>query len=145
MAEIGDYWMNLVLAVGLLLVIGFFGGILARSIKLPTISGYIIIGMFLSLFNIIPRNLVEGNLSIIVEVSLGIIGYLVGGTLNLEMLRRFGKQIVIITSTQLIGAWVFVTIIISFLAPFFLQLSKFQFKLISKFIYLRYWFFHLFL
>lgn len=33
--------MNSILAVGLLLVIGFFGGIIARKLKFPTISGYI--------------------------------------------------------------------------------------------------------
>ena len=118
--------MSLMLAVGLLLVIGFFGGILARKIKLPTISGYIIIGMFLSLFQIIPRSLIDGNLNIIVEISLGIIGYLVGGTLNYDMLKRFGKQIVIITSTQLMGAWIFVTVIVAFLTPFLLKIPNSQ-------------------
>jgi Kef-type K+ transport system membrane component KefB len=49
--------MNSILAVGLLLVIGFFGGIIARKFKLPTISGYIIIGMGLSVFNINQRRL----------------------------------------------------------------------------------------
>jgi Kef-type K+ transport system membrane component KefB len=67
--------MNSILAVGLLLVIGFFGGIIARKFKLPTISGYIIIGMGLSVFNVIPKELTNGDLSVIVEISLGIIGY----------------------------------------------------------------------
>lgn len=118
--------MNLVFAVGILLVVGFFGGIIARKIKLPTISGYIIIGMFLSLFNIIPKYLIEGSLNIIVEVSLGIIGYLVGGTLNFGMLKRFGKQIVLITSTQLLGAWILVTAIVSLLTPFLIRSMTFQ-------------------
>ncbi len=71
--------MNSILAVGLLLVIGFFGGLIARKFKLPTISGYIIIGMGLSVFTVIPKELTSGDLSVIVEISLGIIGYLVGG------------------------------------------------------------------
>jgi len=118
--------VNLVLVVGILLVIGFFGGIIARKVKLPTISGYIIIGMFLSLFHVIPRNFIEGNLSIIIEVSLGMIGYLVGGTLNYGMLKKFGKQIVIITMTQLMGAWILVSIFVFFLTPFLLKANQFH-------------------
>lgn len=115
--------MNSILAVGLLLVIGFFGGIIARKFKLPTISGYIIIGMGLSVFNIIPKELINGDLNVIVEISLGIIGYLVGGTLNFGILKRFGKQIVVITSSQLMGAWILVTVLMAFLAPFIIKLA----------------------
>lgn len=115
--------MNSILAVGLLLVIGFFGGIIARKFKLPTISGYIIIGMGLSVFNIIPKELINGDLNVIIEISLGIIGYLVGGTLNFGILKRFGKQIVVITSSQLMGAWILVTVLMAFLAPFIIKLA----------------------
>lgn len=115
--------MNSILAVGLLLVIGFFGGIIARKLKFPTISGYIIIGMGLSVFNIIPKELTNGDLSVIVEISLGIIGYLVGGTLNFGILKRFGKQIMVITSSQLMGAWILVTVLMAFLAPFIIKLT----------------------
>jgi NhaP-type Na+/H+ or K+/H+ antiporter len=115
--------MNSILAVGLLLVIGFFGGIIARKFKLPTISGYIIIGMGLSVFNVIPKELTNGDLSVIVEISLGIIGYLVGGSLNLGILKRFGKQIVIITCSQLMGAWILVTTLLAFLTPFIIKFA----------------------
>ena len=115
--------MNSILAVGLLLVIGFFGGLIARKFKLPTISGYIIIGMGLSVFNIIPKELTNGDLSVIVEISLGIIGYLVGGSLNLGILKRFGKQIVVITCSQLMGAWILVTTLLAFLAPFIIKFA----------------------
>jgi Kef-type K+ transport system membrane component KefB len=115
--------MNSILAVGLLLVIGFFGGIIARKFKLPTISGYIIIGIGLSVFNIIPKELTNGDLSVIVEISLGIIGYLVGGSLNLGILKRFGKQIMVITCSQLMGAWILVTTLMAFLTPFIIKLA----------------------
>ena len=115
--------MNSILAVGVLLVIGFFGGIIARKFKLPTISGYIIIGMGLSVLNVIPKELINGDLNIIVEISLGIIGYLVGGTLNFGILKRFGKQIVVITSSQLMGSWILVTVLMAFLAPFIIKLA----------------------
>jgi NhaP-type Na+/H+ or K+/H+ antiporter len=84
---------------------------------------YIIIGMGLSVFNVIPKELTNGELSVIVEISLGIIGYLVGGSLNLGILKRFGKQIVVITCSQLMGAWILVTVLMAFLTPFIIKLT----------------------
>jgi Kef-type K+ transport system membrane component KefB len=68
--------MDLTLAIGLMVVIGFFGGCVARKLKFPRITGYIIIGLLLSpsVLNIIPKGTVE-NLDIITDIALGIIAY----------------------------------------------------------------------
>ncbi len=81
--------MNSILAIGILLIVGFFGGFIARKIKFPTISGYIIIGILLSLLGVIPKKLVSGKLNVITDVALGIIAYLIGGSLNLKSFRYF--------------------------------------------------------
>ena len=67
--------MNLILAVGIMIVVGFLGGLASAKLKFPMITGYIIIGVLLSpsLLNIIPRETV-GELDIITNVALGIIG-----------------------------------------------------------------------
>jgi len=39
--------MNLVLAIGIIIVIGFLGGLAAERLKLPRITGYIIRVYFL--------------------------------------------------------------------------------------------------
>ena len=113
--------MNSILAVGLLILVGLFGGFIARKIKFPAISGYIIIGICLSLLNVIPKELTAGKLNIITEISLGIIGYLVGGSLNLKRLKKFSKDILIITPFQLMGAWIFVVLLIAFLGPIIIK------------------------
>jgi len=118
-----NFEFNVVLTIGIFLVVGFFGGLAARKIKFPTISGFIIVGVILSLLNIIPRELIDGELNIITDISLGIIGYLVGGGLYLKRLKQFGKSISIITFYQAIGAWVFVTAIIAFLCPFLIRID----------------------
>jgi len=110
--------MDLILASGILAIAGFFGGLAARKIKFPTISGYIIIGILLSLLNVIPRELVSGKLNVITDVALGIIAYLVGGSLNLKSLKKFGKDIILITPFQALGAWILVSLLIAFLGPF---------------------------
>jgi len=113
--------MNAILAVGLIVIIGLSGGFAARKLKFPTISGYIIIGVIISLLRIIPKELINGGLNIITDISLGIIGYLVGGGLYLKKLKKFGKNIVAITPFESLGAWVFVTISVLFLGPFIIR------------------------
>ena len=113
-----SFEMNALLAVGLIVVIGLFGGFAARKLKFPTISGYIIIGIIISLLNIIPEELINGELNIITDISLGVIGYLVGGGLYLRKLKKFGKNIAAITPFEALGAWVFVTITVLLLGPF---------------------------
>lgn len=82
--------MNLVLAIGIMVVVGFLGGLAANRFKFPRVTGYIIIGILLSpsLLNIISRATIE-NLNIITDIGLGIIAFLVGGSLG--HLINFGK------------------------------------------------------
>ncbi|PIU28203.1 MAG: hypothetical protein COT09_05860 [Candidatus Hydromicrobium americanum] len=116
-----NFKVNAILAVGIIVIIGLFGGFAAKKLKLPTISGYIIIGIIISLSHIIPKELINGGLDIITDISLGIIGYLVGGGLYLKKLKKFGKNIAIITPFEALGAWVFVTILVLFLGPFIIR------------------------
>jgi len=115
--------MNSILAIGILLIVGFFGGFIARKIKFPTISGYIIIGVLLSLSGVIPKELVNGKLNVITDVALGIIAYLIGGSLNLKSLKKFGKDIILITPFQALGAWILVGLLIVFVGPFIVSFS----------------------
>jgi len=112
---------NIILALGILTAVGLLGGFGAKKLNFPTISGYIIIGIILSLTNIIPKELIDGDLNIITDISLGIIGYLVGGGLYLSKLKQFGKNIVAITPFEAIGAWIFVSLSVILLGPFLIN------------------------
>lgn len=116
-----SFEMNALIAVGIILIIGLFSGFAARKIRIPTISGYIIIGIIISLSGIIPRGLIDGGLNIITDISLGIIGYLVGGGLYLKKLKKFGKNIAAITPFEALGAWFFVTVSVLLLGPFIIR------------------------
>jgi len=109
---------NLVLAIGIIIVIGLFGGLVAERLKFPRITGYIIIGILLSpsVFNVISGATI-GNLGIITDVALGIIAFLVGGGLRLGPLRKLGRSIAWITPFQSVGAWFLVTLVLAFLFP----------------------------
>jgi len=117
--------MNLVLAIGIIIVIGFLGGLATKRIKFPRITGYIIIGILLSpsVLNIISAATIE-NLDIMTNIALGIIAFLIGGSLHLETLRKLGRSIAWITPFQSLGAWLIVTLLLVFLSPFILTIPN---------------------
>lgn len=115
--------MNLILAVGILVIAGFFGGLVAKRIRYPRISGYIIVGMLLSpsILNVIPSQLIREDLSVITDIVLGVIAYLIGGSLSIERLKKLGKNIVTIAPFEALGAWIFVTLLILSLGHFVIK------------------------
>jgi len=121
--------MNLVLAIGIMIIVGFFGGAIAKRFKFPRITGYIIIGILLSpsLLNIIPAAAIK-NLDIITDIALGIIAFLIGGSLRLEPLRKLERSIAWITPFQSLGAWLVVTLLLAFLSPLILTIPNATFS-----------------
>ena len=117
--------MNLVLAIGIIIVIGFLGGLAMEKIKFPRITGYIIIGILLSpsLLNIISATTIE-NLGIMTNIALGIIAFLIGGSLHLEPLRKLGRSIAWITPFESLSAYLIVTLLVTFLSPFILSIPN---------------------
>jgi len=103
--------MGVILAIGVIVVVGFFGGLAAEKLNFPRITGYIIIGIVLSpsLLGIIPEETI-GNLDIITDIALGFIAYLIGGSLRLEHLQKLAKSIAWITLFQSLGAWFLVAL-----------------------------------
>ncbi|MBN2372187.1 cation:proton antiporter [bacterium] len=120
-----NFEINPVLAVGILIIIGYLGGMAAKKVKFPRISGYIFIGMLLgvSFLNIISQEVIHGGLNIITDITLGIIAYLVGGSMSIDSLRRVRKDIAWISFFEALGAWIFVTFIILFIGPLIVRLN----------------------
>ena len=102
--------MSIILALGLILAGGLLGSLVTRRFKLPSITGYIIVGLLLgpSASGIIPRHVVV-DLDVITSITLGVVAYLIGGSLRLDSLRGLGKNVAWITILQSIGASVLVT------------------------------------
>jgi len=94
---------NLIFGVGALLLAGFVGGKLASRLKLPTISGYIVAGLVLgpSILNVVPDHIVE-SLAPVPHIALGLIAITIGSEFRITKLRRTGRNILIITTFQLL-------------------------------------------
>jgi len=102
--------MSILFALGIILAAGLVGALVSRRLGLPSITGYIVVGLLLgpSVSGIVPREIIE-NLDVITSMTLGVVAYLIGGSLRLDSLRGLGKTVAFVTLFQSIGAAVLVT------------------------------------
>ncbi len=90
--------LNTTLLFGLILFTGFIGGELAKLVKLPKVTGYIVAGIFLNpgLFGIVPVEF-NNNTDVLTNVALSFITFSVGGSLLFPKLKQMGRGIIYIT------------------------------------------------
>lgn len=118
---------NLFVAVALCLLLGLLAGRIMKLVKLPNVTGYLIMGLIAGpyVLNIIPTNMVE-SLSIIPTVALGFIALSIGSEFKLSYLKKVGKAPIIIAFLEALGAVVAVDavlILAGFDVPFSLCLG----------------------
>ena len=134
---------DLALAIGVMLIAGFLGGVVMRKLKFPRVTGYIVVGVLLSPsvlgslgLDFLSKATVD-SLGIITNVALGIVAYVIGSSLRMESLRKLGRSIAWITPLQSLGTWLLVTLVLAFLAPHILAIpgaTFFQFYFPMAFI-----------
>jgi Kef-type K+ transport system membrane component KefB len=116
--------INILEALGIFFLCGYFGGRLANWLKFPRVTGYIVAGILLSpsISGIIPAALIRGKLSIITDIALAIIAYSIGGSLKLSRLKQLGKSIVWINVTESLGAFVVTFVMMGSLGAWIVKL-----------------------
>jgi Kef-type K+ transport system membrane component KefB len=99
--------------LGLATIFGFYMGRAARLIKLPSLVGYMILGVVLgpSLFHLIGEPAMD-RLSFITEIALGFVAFSIGAELSLSALRRLGVGIISIIFAESFGAFLVVTAVV---------------------------------
>jgi Kef-type K+ transport system membrane component KefB len=109
------------LYLGVLLLAGYAGGSAARALNLPRLSGYIVAGMLFSpsVSGILDRSVLEHGLGLVTEIALGIIAFSIGGALELDKIKKLGRQILIITTVQAFAVFTLVSLSVFFLYPLF--------------------------
>ena len=113
--------MNLALAIGIMIIAGFFGGRIAHRIRFPMITGYILVGVLLSpsLFNILSSAVVD-DMSVFTSIALGIIAYSIGGRLHLRAIHKMERSLLIIGVSQAMMAFIVSLAAILLIAPYFI-------------------------
>lgn len=118
--------MNVLLKIAIVLVVGIIGGRVARLVKLPNVSGYLVFGLLLgpSFFNFISPADVQ-FFNIINELALAAIAFSIGNEFVLKEMKKIGKSIFIITLMEVIGA-----VLLVFCILFFVFRQPFAFSIV---------------
>ena len=111
---------QIVLLMGIVMFFGALGGRLFQKLKIPQVVGYIVIGIIIgsSGFQILRPETIAA-LNPISTVSLSLIGFLIGGELKLNVIRKYGKQFVGILLFESITPFFIVGCIVTTVSFFF--------------------------
>lgn len=98
------------LVVGIMVALGFYAGKSMKYIKLPSIIGFMLIGVILgpSFFNIVNEDF-QHNLSFISDIALSFVAVSIGIELSFSTLKKQGKGIVIVIFAESLMAFFLVT------------------------------------
>jgi Kef-type K+ transport system membrane component KefB len=101
------------LLLGIVAIAGFYFGRLARLARLPSLIGFMILGVVLgpSVFRLFTVEHLE-SLNFITEMALGFVAFSIGSELNLSALRHLGKGITSIILAESFGAFAVVAVVI---------------------------------
>ena len=114
--------MNNILTIGIILLFGFLAGKLLAKLKVPAVTGYILIGIAIgvSFLHLIPEE-VNTKLDWMIEFALIIVAFSIGGELKKETMRKYGKKLLTIVVFETLFAYIFIL--------FFLLLFKVSFPI----------------
>ncbi len=106
-----SHHLNVILLLGIAVFGGTIGARFFQFLRIPQIIGCIIIGVIIgeSGFQLISEDVVR-----VVEplnyFALGIIGFMIGGELKLDILKKYGRQFVTILIAEGVTAFILVTL-----------------------------------
>lgn len=93
------------LVLALVLLLGLYAGRWFDKIKLPHITGYIIMGVIIGgILVFLGFGETVGSLEIVSSVALGFIAFGIGTELEFDKLKKSGKEVVVITIIQAVLA-----------------------------------------
>ncbi|WP_315116008.1 cation:proton antiporter [uncultured Clostridium sp.] len=118
--------MDLLLKISIVLFVGVIGGRLAKYLKLPNVTGYLVAGLFIgaSFLGIINEQDMT-SFSIVNEVALAAIAFSIGSEFLLKDMLKVGKSVLIITLAEAIGA-----VILVFLVTYYVFNQSFPFSIV---------------
>jgi Kef-type K+ transport system membrane component KefB len=109
--HLAAHHLNTILVLGIAAFGGTVGAKIFQRLRIPQVVGYIVIGLILggSALNVISRQ-VDQSLSPFNIFALGIIGFMIGGELQYDIFKRYGRQFIIILLAEGLSAFVVVGI-----------------------------------
>lgn len=118
--------MNVLLKISIVLLVGTIGGRVAKYLKLPNVSGYLVAGLFLGpSFTKLISAQDSNSFSVISEFALAIIAFCIGSEFIIKDMKKVGKSIAIITLAEVIGA-----VFVVFFAMYYIFNQPFGFSIV---------------
>ena len=113
--------LPILLIIGFAIFAGGLGAKLFQKMRIPQVVGYIIIGVILgrSGLEFIGEDAIK-SLNFFNYFALGVIGFMIGGELKLEVFKKFGKQFMIILFAEGMAAFFAVSILTFFVSWHFM-------------------------
>ncbi len=115
--------MTILFKAAVVLMIGFIGGLIAKKLKLPNVSGFLILGLILGpslgiIFKGYPGFITkedQDTFRFISEIALSFIAFSIGSEFNLKALKKTGKNINTITFYEVMFVVLIVFIVLFFI------------------------------
>ncbi len=105
-----------VLAMGVLLLVGYVGGHLARLIRLPAVAGYVLAGVLLgpSMLRVVPASL-QQSMTPLKDFGVGMVAMVIGAELVWRKMNRLGLSIFLISICEAVATFVLVYLAMRYL------------------------------
>jgi len=106
LCDLSSLHLSLLTLFGLLALIGFYAGRASRRLRLPSLIGYMVLGVILgpSILNLFTEHAME-KVSFITELALGLVAFSIGSELSISSMKRLGPGIVSIILSESFGAF----------------------------------------
>ncbi len=106
------------LYLGLIFLAALVAKRVTEQFKIPEVTGYVLAGVALgvSLFGILDDVVVE-DLSALSTVALGIIAFIIGVELRLDVIKKLGKSVLLIVIFECLGAFAIVYAVLMLVFP----------------------------
>ena len=96
---------NTLLSLGIAMAAGLLFTRIIKLVKLPNVTAYLIAGLLIgpSVIGLVGDESLD-SFNIIVTLALGFIAFSIGGEFKLDIIKRLGKKVTVITVVQAFGA-----------------------------------------
>lgn len=97
--------LNILTYIGIMLLAALLAGKLVKQLKLPNVTGYLVIGLLIgpNCLGLLSQELIK-SVDVVTELALGCIAFSIGAEFKISFLRRVGKAPIAIGITEGLGA-----------------------------------------
>ena len=126
LTKMNDFWIHINqclqttenwLLIGVAILLGHFGGKLSKKLGVPSVFGYLLVGVVFgtSVLNIISLEQVADSgrstldsLHMVTDLGLGIVAFMIGSQISRELIGRMGSKLLIIMLSECFFAFIIV-------------------------------------